>query len=91
MFTENLDIFFDDFGSSVVRGSSSFKGILEMPDELVANGLAISTDYQLTVKTSDVSGLAYDEALQVDSINYKVKEFLSIDDGKMTKIILMKI
>ena len=50
-FTENLDTFLADFGNAVVRGGVSYKGILEQPDEIVADGLVMSTDYELTAKT----------------------------------------
>jgi hypothetical protein len=90
MFNENLNVFFNDFGVPVIRGTSNFLGILEMPDELIANGMAISTDFQLTVKTSDVPNLKYQEAMKVSGIDYTLKEYLLVDDGKITKIILSK-
>ena len=47
-FTENLDTFLADFGNAVVSSGVSYKGILEQPDEIVADGLVMSTDYELT-------------------------------------------
>ena len=43
-FTEDLDIFFEDFQDAVVYSSSTFKGILEQPDEIVADGVVMTTD-----------------------------------------------
>ena len=47
-FTENLDNFFTDFGNSVVSSGINYKGILEQPDELIADGVVLTTDYELT-------------------------------------------
>ena len=59
-FTEDIDTFFGDFSESVFYDNTTYKGILEQPDEIVADDRVLTTDYQLTVKTVDLGSLAYD-------------------------------
>ena len=54
VFTEDLDVFFSDFNDTVVYNSVTYKGILEQPDEMVADGVVMTTDYMLTAKTADL-------------------------------------
>ncbi len=42
-----------------------------MPDEIVADDRVLTTDYELTVKTSDLGGLEFDTELKADNIKYK--------------------
>ena len=90
-FTEDLDIFLADFGQAVIRDGVSYKGILEQPDEIVADDRVLTTDYELTVKTSDLGSLAYDTELEVSSVKYKVRSSRKIDDGTLSLISLMKV
>ena len=89
-FTEDLDIFFQDFQDTVVYSSSTYKGILEEPDEVVADGVVMTTDYMLTAKTSDVGALVFDASLTVNGDAYKVRSTRKIDDGSLCILSLMK-
>ena len=89
-FTEDLDIFFQDFQDTVVYSSSTYKGILEEPDEVVADGVVMTTDYMLTAKTSDLGTLIFDAALTVNGDAYKVRSTRKIDDGSLCILSLMK-
>lgn len=91
MFEENLDLFFNDFGVPVVIGTSTFTGILDMPDELIASGLATGTVYQLTMKTSDIPNLKPNQAMTVNGVSYLSKEIYKADDGQITKVMLSKV
>ena len=62
-FKEDIDTFFGDFSESVFYDNATYKGILEQPDEIVADDRVLTTDYQLTVKTTDLGSLAYDLSL----------------------------
>ena len=62
-FKEDLDTFFGDFSEDVFYDGITYKGILEQPDEIVADDRVLTTDYQLTVKTTDLGSLAYDTQL----------------------------
>ena len=45
-FTEDLNTFFVDFAEDVVHDGFTYKGILEQPDELIADGVVMTTDYE---------------------------------------------
>ena len=90
-FTEDLDIFLADFGQAVIRDGVAYKGILEQPDEIVADGLVMTTDYELTGKTSELGSLVFDDIISVDGDNYKVRQARKIDDGKFCLVSLNKI
>ena len=38
-FTEDIDTFFNDFSDNVVYQGVIYKGILEQPDEIIADGV----------------------------------------------------
>ena len=90
-FTEDLDTFFGDFSDDVFYDGTTYKGILDQPDEIVADDRVLTTDYELTVKTSELGSLAYDTELEVSSVKYKVRSSRKIDDGTLSLISLMKV
>ena len=90
-FTEDLDTYFADFTDTVVYSGTTYKGILDQPDEIVADDRVLTTDYQLTAKTSDLGSILYDSTLTVDSVSYKVRSVRKIDDGSLCKISLSKV
>ena len=89
-FTEDLDIFLADFGDEVVYKGVIYKGILEQPDEIVADGLVMTTDYELTAKTSDLGGLVFDNIVQINGDDYKVRSARKIDDCSFCLVSLNK-
>lgn len=88
--TENLDTFLQDMGLPVIWGSVSGLGLLDMPDDVIAGGLAITTDYSLTVRTDLFGGLVRGNALTVGGIAYTVKELRRIGDGALARVLLSK-
>tara|TARA_R100000655_G_scaffold47446_1_gene84580 strand:- start:1249 stop:1542 length:294 start_codon:yes stop_codon:yes gene_type:complete len=90
-FTEDLDTFFVDFSNNVEYKGVYYKGILEQPDELVADGIVMTTDYELTVKTSNLGNLDFETEIVIDQIKYKVRNVRKIDDGTLSKISLTKV
>ena len=89
-FTEDLDTYFADFSDTVVYNSTTYKGILDQPDEMIADGLVVTTDYQLTAKTSDFGSLIAGASITVDSVAYTVREVRKLDDGTFCEISLQK-
>jgi hypothetical protein len=87
---EDLSVFLADFGVSCTSGATTALGILDMPSQLIADSMVISTDYQLTAKASDFGGLKYNDAITVDGVAYTVRETRLIDDGRMCEVSLMK-
>ena len=90
-FTEDLDTYFADFTDTVVYSGTTYKGILDQPDEIVADDRVLTTDYELTAKTSDLGAILYDSTLTVDSVSYKVRSVRKIDDGSLRIVSLMKV
>ena len=90
-FTEDIDIFFGDFSDNVAYQGVIYKGILEQPDEIIADGVVLTTDYELTVKTTDLGTIAFDTQIEVSNVKYKVRNVRKIDDGTLCKISLTKV
>tara|TARA_B100000900_G_C20569152_1_gene712437 strand:+ start:676 stop:954 length:279 start_codon:yes stop_codon:yes gene_type:complete len=90
-FTEDLSTFFTDFSDTVVFNSTTYKGILDEPDEIIADGVVLTTDYQLTAKTSDLGTVLFDSSISVNSVSYKVRSVRKTDDGSLCIISLMKV
>ena len=90
-FTEDLDTYFADFTDTVVYSGTTYKGILDQPDEIVADDRVLTTDYELTAKTSDLGAILYDSTLTVDSVSYKVRSVRKIDDGSLCVVSLTKV
>jgi hypothetical protein len=81
MIDELPDQFLNDFGVPVVFGNRTVKGILDMPTEVLSGNMVLSTDYQLTFKTSALPGLGYGSAITVNRVAYTVKSVRQVDDG----------
>jgi hypothetical protein len=91
MITEDLSLFLADFDVTVTSGAVSGIGILDMPTQVLAGEMVLSTDYTLTARYADFGGLVYGDGVTVDGINYQVRELRRIDDGKFVEISLMKL
>jgi hypothetical protein len=95
MFTENLDGFLSDFGLEVVVEVSgqtyTYIGILDMPDATLG-GLGQSTEYLLTMKTSDFALLDEGQMVEIDGVQYALRGPSSkFDDGKFSRVELTKL
>jgi hypothetical protein len=88
----DLDIFFNTshFAVSCTAGSTTGKGILEQPTEVIADGVVLTTDYMLTAKASDFGNLAYGSGITVDGSLYSVRSSQLVDDGLICKLFLTK-
>lgn len=91
MITEDLNLFLEDFGVTCTSGAVTAKGILDMPSQVVADGMVLTTDYKLTVRTADFGGLLYGSPITVDGVNYQVREAMKIDDGQFTDLMLTRL
>jgi hypothetical protein len=69
--------------SCQIGAGAEFKGIL-------AGGVALSREYLLTAKTSDVSSAARGTSITVDSSAYTVRENRPVDDGLFSELLLSK-
>lgn len=90
-FDEDLNLFLNDFGVSCTAGAVSALGILDMPSQVIADGMVLSTDYTLTAKVSDFGSLVYGDGITVAGISYQVREVRRLDDGQFCEIGLSKL
>lgn len=91
MFTEDLDLFFADFGVPVFAGELSGVGLLDMPTQVISDGMVLSTEYSLTVKTDQFGSLGYSDQVVVSSVLYQVRDLMLLDDGALARISLTKL
>lgn len=91
-FAEDLSVFLssNDFAVSVKSGSTVGLGILDMPSELIADGVVLTTDYKLTCEASKFGGLLHGAAITVDGTAYTVRSTSLVDDGAFCEVMLMK-
>jgi len=90
LLSETTSTFLADFGVDVTFGATTCKGILDIPDQILGGGLAISTQYELTVKVADIAAATSGNSITVASVAYTVREYRKIDDGVFAKILLTK-
>ena len=88
--SESLDVFLNDFGVSVTAGAVSGVGVLDMPTQIVANGMVLSTDYVLTCRADLFGGLKYGDAVNVAGVAYTVRETRLTTDGAFVEVALEK-
>ena len=91
MVNESLDTFLADFGVTCTAGAITSTGILDMPGQVLGNGMVISTDYTLTCKVADFGGLFYGDGITVNGMFYQVREVRKLDDGAFCEITLSKL
>ena len=84
--SEDLDIFLADFGVSCTAGSTTANGILDMPSQVISDGMVLTTDYTLTARAADFGGLYYGDGITVAGVNYMVREVRKLDDGAFVEI-----
>jgi hypothetical protein len=89
--TEDLNLFLNDFGVTATSGAISALGILDMPTQVLAGDMVLSTDYTLTARAADFGGLLYGDGITVDGVNYSVRETRKLDDGAFVEIALMRL
>jgi hypothetical protein len=69
----------------------SFVGILDSPMEQLAGGMALTREYLLYAKTSDVGATVRGTAITVGGASYTVRQNLPIDDGLFSELLLSKV
>lgn len=88
---EDLGVFLNDFGVSCTAGAVTALGILDMPTQVLAGEMVLSTDYTLTARTADFGGLVYGDAITVGGVAYQVREVRKLDDGMMCELGLSRL
>ena len=94
LFTENPNLYYNEFGQTVYIGAFKKKGILNMPDEILAGDQIISTDYLLTVITKDFEDFNVGTLLEIDIsgvlTEFEIRSKRMVDDGVMSEITMSK-
>ena len=88
--TEDLDIFLADFGVSCTAGATTANGILDMPSQVISDGLVLTTVYTLTARASNFGSLIRGDSITVDGTAYTVRETMLLDDGKFVQLGIQK-
>jgi len=88
--TDLPDTYLADFGVDCVAGSVTAKGILDMPSQVISDGMVLTTDYTLTAKAADFGDLLYDSQINVNGALYTVREVQLQDDGIFCQIALQR-
>lgn len=88
--TEDIDLFLADFGVSVTAGAVTGLGIFDMPSDIVADGMVMTTDYKLTAKASEFGDLTYGSQLLVNGAAYTLRNSQFVDDGKFVELMLQR-
>ena len=82
----------DEFGVTCQIGAgASFVGILDSPMEQLAGGMALTREYLLYAKTSDVGATVRGTAITVGGASYTVRQNLPVDDGLFSELLLSKV
>jgi hypothetical protein len=89
--SEDLTVFLNDFGVSCTAGATTALGILDMPSQVLAGDMVLSTDYSLTARYADFGVLKYGDPITVAGVNYQVREARQLDDGAFVEIGLQKV
>ena len=92
-FTEDAttqNVYLDDFGVSCTSGGTTANGILEQPDQILAGDMIISTEYELTAKTSDFGTLVSGDSITVDGNAFTVRDARKENDGVFCRLSLSK-
>ena len=89
--TTDLGVFLNDpFAVSATSGATTGNVLLDQPSQVLAGDMVLSTDYQITAKTSDFGTLLAGASITVDSVAYTVRETRLIGDGLLCEISLQK-
>ena len=78
-FTEDLDVFFPDFGVAANAGAVDFLVIFDRASVLSLGGSVESTGPQCVGKTSDLGALVEGSAITINGAAYTVKD--NLPDG----------
>lgn len=90
MIDADLDLLFSFGASSVTAGAVSGLGLYMAPTEVIADGMVMSTDHEVTVKTSEFGNLEYGQGVVVDAVPYTLRQSMPIDDGRLTVLRLQR-
>jgi hypothetical protein len=86
--TENLDLFFADFGVSFTAGATSGMCIKDAPGINILGNQIIEVNHQVIVKSTSFGSLLYNDMVMVAGNAFTVKETMPVEDGAFSLITL---
>lgn len=90
MLADDSSLYLADFGVSVVAGSVTGLGILDMPSEVILDNQVITTDYTLTCEAAKFGALLYGSQLTVNGVAYTVRTTNLLTDGIFVQLSLQR-
>jgi hypothetical protein len=89
--TEDLDLFFADFGVSFTAGAISGMCIKDMSGLGIIDERIIDPGHQVLVKTSAFSNLYYGTSAAVAGEAFTIKDTVPVEDGAFSLVALEKL
>jgi hypothetical protein len=86
----DLDNFLSDFGVPVVLHGISIKGIFDIPTNVVGEGMVLTNDYIVTIKTPSAGIPVFGTAITVNGLAYTVRDARMVDDGLFCEVLVSK-
>lgn len=90
-FSEDLSLFFDDFGFDVTVNGKVVKVLLNADTMQKGDGMAASVEYMMVYETALIPTLQYNQQLTIDNQQYRVNHCELYSDGKLSRAFLSKI
>lgn len=91
MITENLALFFADFGQAATWNGNTTYAILDAATEDLLGGRVLSTDYVMQVEAAGFPGIARDAVIVIGAASYQVREVRARDDGAVLELTVRKL
>lgn len=88
--TEDLSVYFADFGVACVHSGSSAQAIHDKDTQRLFDGGALDEEETITLPATSLPGLANGEAVTVAGVSYTVREVHYLDDGKLKRASLKR-
>jgi hypothetical protein len=86
----DLDQFLSDFGVTVVLNGISTKGIFDIPTNVVGEGMVLTNNYIVTIKTPSAGVPIFGTSIVVNGLGYTVRDARMIDDGLFCEVLVAK-
>lgn len=91
MFTEDLDLFFADFGVSFTAGAISGKCIKDMSGFGILDDRIVDPGHVVLVKTSAFNNLFSGVSATVAGLPFTIKDAMPVEDGAFSLVALKEI
>lgn len=87
----DVQFMLEDTGVVVSSGAISGKGILEQPQQLIQDGMVISTDWTVICRADQFGGLIYGDPVTAGGNTFILREARVLNDGILCQLSLEKI